>query len=155
MITKVQLLMLNTQNSRITLSSSTSLCFTLLPLFYFFFFLNAFFSNGILLPINISKYTIFLNCYSTHSTYYSTYFSNAIVRVRLPSPWSGDNQYQETFLAASAYNQTLNYDTDHQPSLPTLSVSRDWAVAKWNGELYTYKFTSECHSHTTPSFEWR
>ena len=32
--------------------------------------------------------------------------------VRLPHPWSGDSQGQETFLAPSADKQTRNYDTE-------------------------------------------
>ena len=46
---------------------------------------------------------------------------NAILR--LPHPWSRDNQVQEIFLAHSAVKQTCNYDTEcsnHHPSLPTL-----------------------------------
>ena len=45
------------------------------------------------------------------------------VIVRLPHPWSGDRQGQETFLAPSADKQTRNYDTEcsnHHPSLSTL-----------------------------------
>ena len=32
--------------------------------------------------------------------------------VRLPHPWGGDGQDQETCLAASADNQTCNYDIE-------------------------------------------
>ena len=32
--------------------------------------------------------------------------------VRLPHPWSGDSQSQETFLAPSSDKQTRNYDTE-------------------------------------------
>ena len=47
---------------------------------------------------------------------------NAIVR--LPHPWSGDSQGQQTFLALSADKQTRNYDTEcsnHHSSLSTLT----------------------------------
>ena len=47
--------------------------------------------------------------------------ANAIVR--LPHPWSGDSQSQETFSAPSNDKQTCNYDTvcsNHHPSLSTL-----------------------------------
>ena len=43
--------------------------------------------------------------------------------VRLPHPWSGDSQGQETLLAPPANKQTRNYDTEcsnHHPSLSTL-----------------------------------
>ena len=59
---------------------------------------------------------------------------NAIVR--LPHPWRGDSQDQETFLAPSADNQALNYDkecSNHQNNL----------------------FTSECYVQTIPSSKWR
>ena len=45
------------------------------------------------------------------------------VTVKLPHPWSGDSQGQETFLASSADKQTRNYDiecSNHHPSLSTL-----------------------------------
>ena len=39
--------------------------------------------------------------------------------VRLPHPWCGDSQGQETFLAPSADKQTRNYDRVLKPpSLP-------------------------------------
>ena len=46
---------------------------------------------------------------------------NAIVR--LPHPWRGDSQDQETFSAPSADNQTLNYEkecSNHHPSISIL-----------------------------------
>ena len=49
------------------------------------------------------------------------------VIVRLPHPWSGDSQFQETFLAPSADKETRNYHiecSDHHPSLSTLSPKR-------------------------------
>ena len=46
--------------------------------------------------------------------YVYKFTKNAIVR--LPHPWSGDSQGQETFLAPPADKQTRNYDT--KPSLP-------------------------------------
>ena len=42
---------------------------------------------------------------------------------RLPHPWSGDSQGQETFLASSADKQTCNFDiecSNHHPFLSTL-----------------------------------
>ena len=42
--------------------------------------------------------------------YIYKFTSNTIVRV--PHPWSGDSQGQETFLAPSADKQTRNYDTE-------------------------------------------
>ena len=41
---------------------------------------------------------------------YTNFPVNAIVR--LPHPWSGDSQGQETFLARSADKQTRNHDTE-------------------------------------------
>ena len=56
--------------------------------------------------------------------------------------WSRDIQGQETFIAPSADNETHNnYDTavsNHYPSLSAIS-HRNWAVERWNGDLYTYK----------------
>ena len=52
---------------------------------------------------------------------YTNLSVNAIVR--LPHPWSGDSQGQETFLAPSADKQTRNYDkecSNHHHSLSTL-----------------------------------
>ena len=50
----------------------------------------------------------------THT--YTPVNANAIVSiVRLPHPWSGDSQGQETFLAPSADKQTRNYDTVLKP----------------------------------------
>ena len=62
------------------------------------------------------------------------------VIVRLPHPWSGDSQGQETFLAPSADKQTGNYDiecSNHHPSLWTLRPKglgrrkmKSWAIYK-------------------------
>ena len=55
---------------------------------------------------------------------------NAIVR--LPQPRSRDSQGQETFLAPSADNQTLNYDREcskHHISVLTLN-SKGWSHSK-------------------------
>ena len=52
---------------------------------------------------------------------YTNLAVNAIVR--LPHPWSGDSQDQETFLVPSSDKQTRKYDTEcsnHHPSLSTL-----------------------------------
>ena len=64
----------------------------------------------------------FLTCYISLLSYIYIYIyiyiykfiKNAIVR--LPHPWSGDSQGQETFLAPPADKQTRNHDT--APSLP-------------------------------------
>ena len=70
--------------------------------------------------------------------------------MRLPHPWSGDSQGQETFLAPSSDEQTHNYDTEcsnHHHSLSTLrpkglshSKMKWWAIYKFTSEIYT-----ECH----------
>ena len=54
-------------------------------------------------------------------TTYTNLAVNAIVR--LPHPWSGDSQGQETFLAPSADKQIPNFDiecSNHHLSLSTL-----------------------------------
>ena len=56
------------------------------------------------------------------------------VIVRPAYPWSEDEQSQETFLAPYADKQTLNYDTECLNTI--LPNCRDWAVARWNDELY-------------------
>ena len=51
----------------------------------------------------------------------------ADVIVRLPHPWSGDSQNQETLLGPSAEKPPCNYDiecSNHHPSLSTLSPNR-------------------------------
>ena len=57
------------------------------------------------------------------------------VIVRLPHPWGGDSQGQETFLARSTDKKTLNYDTEcsnHHPSLSTLrSKGLSQSKMKW------------------------
>ena len=59
----------------------------------------------------------------------------AIVIVRLPHPWSGNSQGQETFWAPSADKQTRNYDINHHPTLSVLrpkglscSKMKWWAI---------------------------
>ena len=64
--------------------------------------------------------------------------------VRLPYPWSGDSQGQETLLAPSADKQTRNHDTEcsnHHLSLSTLSKVK--GIEPWQDEMvsYIYKFT--------------
>ena len=58
-----------------------------------------------------------------------------IYKVRLPNPWSGDSQGQETFLAPSADTQIRNYDTEcsnHHRSLSTLkSKELSCCKMKW------------------------
>ena len=51
--------------------------------------------------------------------------------VRLPHPWSGDSQGQETFLAPSVDKQTRNC-SNHHPSLSTLrSKGLSRSKMKW------------------------
>ena len=45
---------------------------------------------------------------------------NAIVR--LPHPWRGNSQRQQTFLAPTADEQTLNYDTECSNHYPSQSL---------------------------------
>ena len=82
--------------------------------------------------------------------------------VRLPHPWSGDSQSQETVLALSAEKQIRNFDiecSNHHPSLSTLrpkGLSRSkikwWAIYtnlpmevtfrlphRWSGEIQGQK----------------
>ena len=60
---------------------------------------------------------------------------NTIVNARLPHPWSGNSQRQETFLAPSANKQTRNYDkecSNHHPSPSTLwSKGMSRSKMKW------------------------
>ena len=59
--------------------------------------------------------------------------------VRLPNYWSGDIQGHETFLALSVDNQRVL----KPPFLPINTKSKgNWAVARWNDKLYTYKSIS-------------
>ena len=54
---------------------------------------------------------------------YTTYIQADRQTDRLPHPWSGDSQGQETFLAPYADKQTRNYDiesSNHHLSLSTL-----------------------------------
>ena len=78
--------------------------------------------------------------------------------VRLPHSRSGDSQGQETFLAPSAFKRTRNYDTEcsnHHLSQPTSrSKLLSRSMMKW-WDIYIKKFTSKCHSQTTPSSEQR
>ena len=57
------------------------------------------------------------------------------VKVRLPHPWSGNNQGQQTFLRPSADRQTRNYDiecSNHHPSLSSLRPKRlNRSKMKW------------------------
>ena len=78
------------------------------------------------------------------------------VIVRLPHRRRGYSQGQETFLEPCANKPTCNYHiecSNHHPSLPTLrpkwlghSKIKWWAIQK---------YSSGCHSQTTPSPEWR
>ena len=42
--------------------------------------------------------------------------------IRVPHPWSGDSQGQETFLVPSADKETCNYDTEWSNYHPPLSA---------------------------------
>ena len=73
-------------------------------------------------------YKIYINIYlklgNIYIYIYIHTYTNLPVNniVRLPHPWSGDSQGQETFLARSADMQTRNYDTEcsnHHPSQST------------------------------------
>ena len=71
------------------------------------------------------------------------------------SEW--DSQGQKTYLAPHADKQIRNYDiecSNHHPSLSTLRPKGlSHSKMKW---LAIYiQITSECHSQTTPSSEWR
>ena len=50
--------------------------------------------------------------------------------VRLPHPWSGDSEGQETFLTPSADNQTRNYDTECSNLHPSLSALRSKELSR-------------------------
>ena len=76
--------------------------------------------------------------------------------MQLHHPRHRDSQGQETFLVASADKQTRNYYTEcsnHHPTLSTLS-SKGLSCSKMKWWSIYYKFTSKCHSETTPSSEW-
>ena len=64
------------------------------------------------------------------------------VIVRLPNPWSGDSQGQETFLAPTADKQARNYDTEcsnYHPSPSTLRSKRlGRSKMKWDIYMYIY-----------------
>ena len=72
-------------------------------------------------------------------------------------PQSGDIQGQETFLAPSADKQTRNYDTRvlKPPSLPVNPKVKGIEPKQDEMVSHIYKFTSECHSQTTPSSDPR
>ena len=76
--------------------------------------------------------------------------------MQLHHPRHRDSQGQETFLVASADKQTRNYYTEcsnHHPTLSTLS-SKGLSCSKMKWWSIYYKFTSKCHSETTPSSAW-
>ena len=80
------------------------------------------------------------------------------VIVRLPHPWSGDMQGQEMFLVLSAdkHKQTHNYDTVLKPqSHPINPKVKGIELLQDEMVSHIYKFTSKCHSQTTPSSEQR
>ena len=81
---------------------------------------------------------------------------NAIVR--LPYPRSSDGQGQKTFWAPSANKQTHNYGTRCSNQHPFISALWIKGLSprkmKW-WAIYRYKFSSKCHSRTTPSSERR
>ena len=57
---------------------------------------------------------IYIYVYIYKYVYICTQITNLPVNaiVRLPHPWGGDGQDQETCLAPSADNQTCNYDIE-------------------------------------------
>ena len=57
------------------------------------------------------------------------------------------------YITPSADDQTYNYNTEcsNQHLFVSTLRSTDWAAARWNGMLYTYKFSSKCHSQSNPS----
>ena len=50
--------------------------------------------------------------------------------VRLPKPWSGDSQGQETLLAPFADKPTRNYDTEYSNHHPSLSTLRSKGLSR-------------------------
>ena len=78
------------------------------------------------------------------------------VIVRLPLPWSGDSQNQEEFLLPLADKETRNYYIECWNHHPSLSTLRPKGLRRSKTKVsHRYKFTSGCHSQTTPSSEWR
>ena len=79
------------------------------------------------------------------------------VTVRQPHPRSGDSQGQETFLAPSADKSTRNCDiegSNHHPPLSNVSPKR-LSRSKMKFLSHICKFTSGCHTQTTPSSDRR
>ena len=79
------------------------------------------------------------------------------VIVRLSHLRIRENQVQETFLVPSAYKQTRNYDIECS-NLPSLTINpKTKGIEVQQDEMvsHMYKFTSGCHSRTTPSLEGR
>ena len=78
---------------------------------------------------------------------------NAIVR--LCHPHSGDTRRQETYLVPSAEKQSLKCDTRvlKQPSFTINSKVKGTGPYQDEMVSHIYKFTSKCHSQTTPSLE--
>ena len=79
------------------------------------------------------------------------------VIIRLPHLRIRENQGQETFLAPPAYKQTRNYDIECS-NLPSLTINpKTKGIEVQQDEMvsHMYKFTSGCHSRTTPFLEGR
>ena len=101
---------------------------------------------------------IFIYIYIYTNRYTNIYkyiYTNLPVKaiVRLPHPRSRDSQGHETFFALSADKQTSNYDTRvlKPPSLPINTKVKGIVPQQDEMVSYIYKFTSKCHSQTTPS----
>ena len=76
-------------------------------------------------------YILYINLYIFVYIYiyiYKNLLLNGIVR--LPHPWSGDSEGQETFLRPSADNQTRNYDTECSNLHPSLSALRSKELSR-------------------------
>ena len=76
--------------------------------------------------------------------------------VRLAHPRSGDSQGQDRFLATSADKSTCKYDIEcsKPPSLTINPKGKDIELKQDEMVIHIYKFTSGCHSQSTPPQEW-
>ena len=76
--------------------------------------------------------------------------------VRLAHLRSGDSQGQDTFLATSADKSTRKYDIEcsKPPSLTINPKGKDIELKQDEMVIHIYKFTSGCHSQSTPPQEW-
>ena len=58
------------------------------------------------------------------------YINSVNAIVRLPQPWSGDSQGQETLLAPFADKPTRNCDTEYSNHHPSLSTLRSKGLSR-------------------------